>query len=112
MRLSENLPPRLVGLDEQWPKAPAALHEASEILREMYRLDKARKFMRRLTPEDRTQVGGRVGDLTAQHVLIHLLPPQFTLKLAASDLFLGKKESYPASVPNPYLTTHLCMPPV
>ncbi len=56
MRLSENLPPRLVGLDEQWPRPPAALHEASEHLKELYRLDKARKFMRRLTPEDRTQV--------------------------------------------------------
>ncbi len=36
---------------------------------------------------------------------VHL---QFTLKLAASDLFLGKKESYPASVPKPFLTSHLC----
>ncbi len=33
---------------------------------------------------------------------------QYTLKLAASDLFRGKKETYPASVARPYLNTHLC----
>ena len=32
---------------------------------------------------------------------------QYVLKGAASDLFKGKKENYPASVARPYLTTHL-----
>ena len=33
---------------------------------------------------------------------------QYTLKLAASELFKGKKEAYPPSVSRPYLTSHLC----
>ena len=36
-------------------------------------------------------------------------PPQYTLKLAASDLFKGQKDAYPASIARPFLTTHLCM---
>ena len=35
---------------------------------------------------------------------------QFTLKLAARDLFRGKKASYADSVPRPYITSHLCKP--
>lgn len=30
------------------------------------------------------------------------------MKLAASDLFKDKKQAYPASVPQPYITSHLC----
>lgn len=86
MRLSKSLPRGLVGLDANWPSAPVALTEASNQLREMYRLHLTRKFMRPLTPEDRAQ---------------------FTLKLAASDLFKGKKQCYPASVPLRFLNTHL-----
>jgi hypothetical protein len=54
----------------------------------MYRMNKARTFMKRLTPEDKTH---------------------YTLKLAASDLFKGQKEAYPGSVARPFLTTHLSM---
>ena len=56
VKLSQKLPRRLVGLDEAWPKAPQALVGASDLLREMYRTYLVRKFMRPLTPEDRTQV--------------------------------------------------------
>ena len=56
MQLSKKLPKGLVGLDANWPSAPVALTEASNQLREMYRLHVARKFMRPLTPEDRAQV--------------------------------------------------------
>lgn len=64
MRLSKSLPRGLVGLDANWPSAPVALTEASNQLREMYRLHLTRKFMRPLTPEDRAQVRegwGRMG---------------------------------------------------
>jgi myosin-1 len=87
-RLSERLPASLLTLDEQWPKPPPSLQEASDQLREMYRTHKARKFMKRLTPEDKTH---------------------YTLKLAASDLFKGQKDAYPGSVARPFLTTHLSM---
>jgi myosin-1 len=85
-RLSERLPTSLLTLDDKWLKPPPSLQEASEQLKEMYRMHKARKFMKRLTPEDKTH---------------------YTLKLAASDLFKGQKDAYPGSVARPFLTTHL-----
>ena len=65
--------------------------QASDQLKEMYRMHKARKFMIRLTPEDKTH---------------------YTLKLAASDLFKGQKDAYPGSVARPFLTTHLSKSPL
>ena len=62
MQLSRNLPTRLVGFDGKWPHAPQALQETSDILKGMYRLYLARKFMRKLSPEDREQVCGCVGE--------------------------------------------------
>ena len=37
---------------------------------------------------------------------------QYTLKLAASELFKDKKLAYPPSVPRPFLTSHLCKSPL
>lgn len=85
-RLAERLPSSLLTLDDNWLKPPPSLQEASDQLREMYRIHKARKFMKRLTPEDKTH---------------------FTLKVAASELFINQKEAYPASVARPFLITHL-----
>ena len=80
----------------------------------MYRIHKARKFMKRLTVEDKTHVCC-VQHWPSLHSLwgsfdLPLLPSfsQYTLKLAASDLFKGQKDAYPASVARPFLTTHLC----
>ena len=56
MQLSRNLPTQLVGFDARWPHAPQPLQETSDILKEMYRLYLARKFMRKLSPDDREQV--------------------------------------------------------
>ncbi|XP_064392805.1 unconventional myosin-Ic-A-like isoform X2 [Halichondria panicea] len=87
MKLSRSLPSSLVAYDEKWPGTRSqAMMEADQHLKAMYRLHRTGKFMRKLTKEDRTQ---------------------YTLKLAASDLFRGKKETYPASVARPYLNTHL-----
>ena len=56
MDLSKSLPPNLVGLDDQWPQSCRAFQQASDLLREMYRAHLAQKFMKKLTPEDKTQV--------------------------------------------------------
>jgi hypothetical protein len=56
VQLSRNLPNQLVGFDAKWPHAPQPLQETSDILKEMYRLYLARKFMRKLSPDDREQV--------------------------------------------------------
>ena len=56
MQLSKNLPRVLVDFDQKWPSSPQPLKDASASLKEMYRMSLVRKFMRRLSPEDRAQV--------------------------------------------------------
>ena len=56
MQLSRNLPTQLVGLDAKWQHAPHALQDTSDILKDIYKLHLARKFMRKLSPDDREQV--------------------------------------------------------
>ena len=56
MQLSRNLPSKLVGYDENWPVSPQPLQEASQGLKEMYRMNLVRKFMKKLSPEDKAQV--------------------------------------------------------
>lgn len=90
--------------------------------------------MKRLTPEDKTQVWLvicmsmycvlQLEQYVHVHIYLYtscicpilpfLLCPsplsQYTLKLAASNLFKGQKDAYPGSVVKPFLTTHLSMP--
>ena len=138
MQLSRNLPTQLVGFDAKWPHAPQPLQETSDILKEMYRLYLARKFMRKLSPDDREQVcicgegkgaqgrggreterggereeggGGRTKEWanTCKWASDAIIPLlQYKMKLSASELFKDKKLAYPPSVPKPFTTTHLC----
>jgi len=55
-RLSKKLPPRLVGFDANWPMPPAPFREASECLKEMYRMTLVRRFMKPLKPDMREMV--------------------------------------------------------
>ena len=55
-QLSQSLPSALVGFDAQWPKYPLPLKDAANGLKEMYRMTLVRRFMRKLSPEDRAQV--------------------------------------------------------
>ena len=58
MQLSKSLPSGLVDFDDKWPSTCSlAFQDANQCLKEMYRLHLARTFMRKLTPEDRAQVG-------------------------------------------------------
>ena len=56
MQLSRKLPKRLVGFDEEWYASPPPLREAGDALKEMYRRTLVYRFMKKLSPEDRTQV--------------------------------------------------------
>lgn len=55
-KLSKSLPPKLVGFDENWPQTSRSFVQAGDLLKEMHRSNLARRFMKRLTPEDKSQV--------------------------------------------------------
>ena len=56
MQLARNMPAHLVGLDDVWPHAPHALQDTSNILKEMYKVYLARKFMNKLSFDEQEQV--------------------------------------------------------
>ncbi len=62
-QLSKKLPPKLVGFDGNWPVPPPPFRDASEQLKEMYRMTLMRKFMRPLTVQQRAMVSGELDDL-------------------------------------------------
>ncbi|KAL1775257.1 unconventional myosin-Ia [Sigmodon hispidus] len=79
--LKKNLPPTKI-LDNTWPAAPyRCFHTANEELRHLFHQWKCKKFRDRLSPR-------QVQTLRE--------------KLCASELFKGKKASYPQSVPVPF----------
>ncbi|XP_072289443.1 unconventional myosin-Ih isoform X2 [Eucyclogobius newberryi] len=84
-RLKENLPKTV--LDKtSWYSPPPVCSETSEILRKLHYRILVRKYVRGITPQRKAQL---------------------QLKLVASTLFKGKKESYPQSVAQPFVDTRL-----
>ncbi|XP_072244088.1 unconventional myosin-Ih [Leuresthes tenuis] len=84
-RLRNNLPKTV--LDKTtWLTPPPVLTETSEILRELHYRLMVRKYVRGITPQRKAQL---------------------QLKLVTSSIFKGKKESYPQSVPQPFLDTRI-----
>uniref|UniRef100_A0A8C4NDE4 Myosin Ic, paralog b n=1 Tax=Eptatretus burgeri TaxID=7764 RepID=A0A8C4NDE4_EPTBU len=84
LHLREKLPRS--PMDKTWPVPPPALKQTSELLREMHMKNLVRCYCKKITPERKAQLES---------------------KALASDLFKGKKESYPQSIPKPFLATHL-----
>ncbi|XP_068594687.1 unconventional myosin-Ih [Brachionichthys hirsutus] len=84
-RLRDNLPKTV--LDKTTWLAPAAvLTETSEMLRKLHYRLMVRKYVRGITPKKKAQ---------------------FQMKLMASGIFKGKKESYPQSVAQPFADTRI-----
>uniref|UniRef100_UPI0037E92280 unconventional myosin-Ih n=1 Tax=Semicossyphus pulcher TaxID=241346 RepID=UPI0037E92280 len=84
-RLKENLPKTV--LDKTtWQSPPAVLTETSEILRTLHYRLMVRKYVRGITPQKKAQL---------------------QLKVTASSIFKGKKESYPQSVAQPFVDTRI-----
>ncbi|KAM6931438.1 unconventional myosin-Ih [Xenentodon cancila] len=84
-RLKNNLPKTV--LDKTtWLTPPAVMTETSEILRKLHYRLLVRKYVRGITPQKKAQL---------------------QLKLATSSIFKGKKDSYPQSVPHPFVDTRI-----
>ncbi|NIG60682.1 Myosin-Ic [Pontoporia blainvillei] len=73
-------------LDTSWPTPPPALREASELLRELCRKNMVWKYCRSISPEWKQQL---------------------QQKAVASEIFKGKKDNYPQSVPRLFISTRL-----
>ncbi|XP_061624177.1 unconventional myosin-Ih isoform X3 [Phyllopteryx taeniolatus] len=84
-RLQDNLPKTL--LDKTtWLSPPHVLAETSELLRKLHYRLMVRKYVRGITTQKKTQL---------------------QMKLIASAMFKGKKESYPQSVAQPFVDTRI-----
>uniref|UniRef100_A0A3P9M9Z3 Myosin IHa n=1 Tax=Oryzias latipes TaxID=8090 RepID=A0A3P9M9Z3_ORYLA len=84
-RLRGNLPKTV--LDKTtWLTPPSVVKETSEILRKLHYRLMVRKYVRGLTPQRKAQL---------------------QLKLVTSTIFKGNKDSYPQSVPQPFLDTRI-----
>lgn len=86
MDLSRGLPKSLLAIDSSWPKCAPALQQASDMLKEQYRQQLVRRLVKGM-PQEKKE---------------HL-----KLKIAASEIFKGKKSCYLASVPKPFVPSHL-----
>uniref|UniRef100_A0A2K6AAG0 Unconventional myosin-Ic n=1 Tax=Mandrillus leucophaeus TaxID=9568 RepID=A0A2K6AAG0_MANLE len=73
-------------LDTSWPTPPPALREASELLRELCIKNMVWKYCRGISPEWKQQL---------------------QQKAVASEIFKGKKDNYPQSVPRLFISTRV-----
>ncbi|XP_068633080.1 unconventional myosin IC isoform X2 [Battus philenor] len=83
-RLANQLPTKL--LDLSWPPCPATCKQASAELHRLHRAVLSRKYRLALSPEDKKQ---------------------FELKILAESIFKGKKNSYPSSVGERFVSDRL-----
>uniref|UniRef100_A0A3P8WJA1 Myosin IH n=1 Tax=Cynoglossus semilaevis TaxID=244447 RepID=A0A3P8WJA1_CYNSE len=84
-RLKDNLPKTVLHRDA-WLTPPPIMHEVSQILKQVYIRHLVRKYVGGISPQRKAQL---------------------MLKLQASVIFKGKKESYPFSVSRPFLDTRI-----
>uniref|UniRef100_A0A3Q2GJI7 Myosin Ic, paralog b n=1 Tax=Cyprinodon variegatus TaxID=28743 RepID=A0A3Q2GJI7_CYPVA len=84
MKLHRNLPKNV--LDKSWPAPPAALAEASELLRKMCMQNMVWSYCKKMNPEWKHQM---------------------EQKMVASEIFKDKKDNYPQSVPKLFVGTRL-----
>ncbi|KAJ8393918.1 hypothetical protein AAFF_G00054510 [Aldrovandia affinis] len=84
-RLKDNLPKTIVDCNN-WLTPPPIMEEASRLLQKLYSRHLVRQYVRNITTQRKAQL---------------------QLKAVASSLFKGKKESYPQSVPRPFIDTRI-----
>ncbi|XP_053223675.1 unconventional myosin-Ic isoform X3 [Podarcis raffonei] len=84
MNLKRNLPRNV--LDKSWPVPPPSLREASQLLRDLCMQNMVWSYCKRISPEWKLQL---------------------EQKVVASEIFKGKKDNYPQSVPRLFLNTRL-----
>uniref|UniRef100_A0A8C3I9X0 Unconventional myosin-Ic n=1 Tax=Chrysemys picta bellii TaxID=8478 RepID=A0A8C3I9X0_CHRPI len=81
MNLKRNLPKNV--LDKSWPTPPPSLYEVSQLLRQLCMQNMVWSYCKRISPEWKQQ------------------------KVVASEMFKGKKDNYPQSVPRLFINTRL-----
>ncbi|XP_023664401.1 unconventional myosin-Ih-like isoform X1 [Paramormyrops kingsleyae] len=84
-RLKENLPKNVLDR-KSWLTPPPLLKETSRLLRQLHTRLLVRKYVRGITAQQKAQL---------------------QMKSVTSALFKGKKESYPQSVPKPFVSTRI-----
>ncbi|XP_067328163.1 unconventional myosin-Ic isoform X1 [Anolis sagrei] len=84
MTLKRRLPKNV--LDKSWPVPPPSLKEASQLLRDLCMQNMVWSYCKRISPEWKQQL---------------------EQKAVASEIFKGKKDNYPQSVPRLFLYTRL-----
>uniref|UniRef100_A0A8C9EQU5 Myosin IC n=1 Tax=Pavo cristatus TaxID=9049 RepID=A0A8C9EQU5_PAVCR len=84
MNLKRNLPKNV--LDKSWPTPPPSLSEASQLLRQLCMQNMVWTYCKRISPEWKQQL---------------------EQKVIASEIFKGKKDNYPQSVPRLFINTRL-----
>uniref|UniRef100_A0A8C3H2E4 Unconventional myosin-Ic n=1 Tax=Corvus moneduloides TaxID=1196302 RepID=A0A8C3H2E4_CORMO len=84
MNLKRNLPKNV--LDKSWPTPPPSLCEASQLLRRLCMQNMVWTYCKRISPEWKQQL---------------------EQKVIASEIFKGKKDNYPQSVPRLFINTRL-----
>ncbi|POI28772.1 hypothetical protein CIB84_007478, partial [Bambusicola thoracicus] len=84
MNLKRNLPKNV--LDKSWPTPPPSLCEASQLLRQLCMQNMVWTYCKRISPEWKQQL---------------------EQKVIASEIFKGKKDNYPQSVPRLFINTRL-----
>ncbi|XP_013801948.2 unconventional myosin-Ic isoform X4 [Apteryx mantelli] len=84
MNLKRNLPKNV--LDKSWPTPPPSLCEASQLLRQLCMQNMVWSYCKRISPEWKQQL---------------------EQKVIASEIFKGKKDNYPQSVPRLFINTRL-----
>ncbi|NXK81734.1 MYO1C protein, partial [Amazona guildingii] len=84
MNLKRNLPKNV--LDKSWPTPPPSLCEASQLLRQLCMQNMVWTYCKRISPEWKQQL---------------------EQKAIASEIFKGKKDNYPQSVPRLFINTRL-----
>uniref|UniRef100_A0A8V5H1Y5 Uncharacterized protein n=1 Tax=Melopsittacus undulatus TaxID=13146 RepID=A0A8V5H1Y5_MELUD len=82
MNLKRNLPKNV--LDKSWPTPPPSLCEASQLLRQLCMQNMVWTYCKRISPEWKQQL---------------------EQKVIASEIFKGKKDNYPQSVPRLFINT-------
>ncbi|CAM4667426.1 unconventional myosin-Ic isoform X2 [Caretta caretta] len=84
MNLKRNLPKNV--LDKSWPTPPPSLYEVSQLLRQLCMQNMVWSYCKRISPEWKQQLDQKV---------------------VASEMFKGKKDNYPQSVPRLFINTRL-----
>ncbi|XP_078680580.1 unconventional myosin-Ic-like isoform X1 [Branchiostoma floridae x Branchiostoma belcheri] len=83
-KLRDSLPKSI--LDKSWPTAPPNLRETSALLKDMFHNNQVRRYCLNMSPQKKMQMQE---------------------KLTASEIFKGKKSSYPESVAQPFKSNRL-----